>query len=270
MTLCDKEKIDGLREKYGHVCASHSFLSLYIYGQSEGYTVSVFDNGFYAERKDGSYLFPVGDDLFRREFILSHKGCRVVMMRESDVTFVRDILPGFEYSEDPDRHEYVYDRAEQVSLEGHKFQKVRAKLSRFYRENDVKNVPLTKENLDDAYKILSAWQPRAGEGDADGAKKALDNYGALSLSGMITYIDGQPAGYCCGADTGGGVYMLCSAKQISDIQGLNLSTKHEFFRILPESVKYINTESDHGSPGIRMHKNDLRPVFLNKMYQGVL
>ena len=176
----------------------------------------------------------------------------------------------FEAEEDPDRSEYVYSREEQACLDGHKFQKVRAKLSRFYRENDVRNVPLTLDNIDEAYKILSEWTPKAGEGDADGAKKALDNYGALSLSGMITYIDGRPVGYCCGADIGQGVYMLCSAKQISDVQGLNLSTKHELFKTLSDSIEYINTESDHGSPGIRMHKNDSRPVFLNKMYKGIL
>ena len=266
----DKKTIDGIREKYGHKCASHSFLSLYIYGQSEGYKVTVENGGFYAENKDGRFLFPVGSDEFKRDFILTRRGASVYMLRDEDVEFIKTVKPDFEAEEDPDRSEYVYSREEQASLEGHKFQKVRAKLSRFYRENDVKNVPLTAENIDEAYNILKQWAPKAGEGDADGAKKALDNYGALELSGMITYIDNKPVGYCCGGDIGQGVYMLCSAKQISDIKGLNLSTKYELIKILPQSLEYINTESDHGSAGIRMHKNDSRPVFLNKMYKGVL
>lgn len=266
MNLSDKEKIEKLRQKYNHNTASHSFLSLYIYGQSEGYKVTVDDDGFYAEDKNGRFLFPVGSNEYKLEFIKRHTGASVYMMREEDVCFV----PGSIAEEDPDRSEYVYSRAEQASLEGHKFQKVRAKLSRFYRENDVKNVPLTLDNIDDAYKILSKWSPKAGEGDIDGAKKALDSYLALELSGMVTYIDNEPVGYCCGADIGGGVYMLCSAKQICDVQGLNLSTKHELFKTLPVSIEFINTESDHGSPGIRMHKNDSRPVFLNKMYKGIL
>ena len=270
MNITDKDKIDGLRKKYGHSSASHSFLSLHIYGQSEGYRVTADNDGFFVIDKNGRFLFPAGSDDFKRDFILDHPGASVYMLRDEDVSFIKTVKADFEAEEDPDRSEYVYSRAEQASLEGHKFQKVRAKLSRFYRENDVKNVPLTLSNIDEAYKILSIWQPKAGEGDVDGAKKALDNYAALSLSGMVTYIDNKPVGYCCGADIGQGVYMLCSAKQISETQGLNLSTKHELFQTLPVSIEYINTESDHGSPGIRMHKNDSRPVFLNKIYKGIL
>lgn len=270
MNLSYKEKTDALRQKYGHLTASHSFLSLFIYEEDAGYKLTLTDDGFFASDKEDRYLFPVGSDDFKRDFIKNHKGASVYMMRQEDVEFVSSVDPSFEFEEDSDRSEYVYNRAEQSSLEGHKFQKVRAKLSRFYRENDVLNVPLTEDNLNIAYEILSKWQPKAGEGDAAGAKKALDNYKALELSGMLTYINGEPVGYCCGADIGQGVYMLCSAKQISDVRGLNLSTKHELFKTLPDGIEFINTESDHGSPGIRMHKNDSRPVFLNKMYKGVL
>ena len=269
MTLNDIEKIDRIRGIYGHTLASHSGLSLFIYEQEQGLEITVTDDGFFAENRRGEVLFPVGSDGFKREVIASKKGARLIMMREEDAAFVRSAVPGSEPVRDRDRDEYVYDRAEQTGLEGHKFQKIRAKLSRFYRENDVKNVPIDGNNIKDAYSILEKWTPKAGEGDAAGAKKALDNYAALGLSGMITYIDGEPSGYCCGGDTGG-VYLLCSAKQISDVQGLNLSTKHELFRILPDSVKLINTESDHGSPGIRMHKNDQRPVFMNEVFTGII
>ena len=270
MNLKDKEKIEGLRQKYHHFAASHSFLSLYIYEKSAGYTVYADEDGFYAGDRAGNLLFPVGSDEYKREFIEKNKGRCVYMMREEDAGFVKSVNPAFTYEATPDRDEYVYDRAEQVSLEGHKFQKVRAKLSRFYRENNAENVSITEDNIKDAYKILSEWTPKAGEGDSDGAKKALDSFFALGLLGMITYIDGAPVGYCCGGDIGGGVFMLCSAKQISDIQGLNISTKHGLYKILPDRITTVNTESDHGSAGIRMHKNDLRPVYLNKTYKGIL
>ncbi len=270
MKLTDKAIIENVRRRYDHNTASHSFLSLFIYENQFGYDVSASDDGFFAKDKSGEFLFPVGSDEYKRDFILSHRGKTVYYMRDEDVLFTKSVIPDFEAEEDNDRSEYVYSRAEQVSLEGHKFQKVRAKLSRFYRENDVKNEIITEQNIADAYNILSEWSPKAGEGDADGAQKALDNFFALGLSGNITYIDGDPVGYCLGGDTGGGVYMLCSAKQISDVQGLNICTKYELFKTLPEQIEYINTESDHGSAGIRMHKNDMRPVFLNKMYKGVL
>lgn len=270
MKLTDKDIIENVRRRYHHDTASHSFLSLYIYEDQFGYTVCAADNGFFAEDKNGEFLFPVGDDGYKRDFILNHRKKTVYYMREEDVVFTKSILPEFEAEEDNGRSEYVYSRAEQVSLEGHKFQKVRAKLSRFYRENEVKNAVITNKNISDAYKILSGWSPKAGEGDFDGAKKALDDFFPLGLSGNITYIGGAPVGYCLGGDIGGGVYMLCSAKQISDIQGLNICTKYELFKTLPNQTEYINTESDHGSAGIRMHKNDMRPVFLNKMYKGVL
>ncbi len=269
MTLSDIGKIDRIRARYSHSLASHSGLSLFIYEQEQGLEVAVREDGFSVRTRDGSYLFPVGSDGYKKDFILRHKGVRLIMMREEDVLFTQSVLPDFEAVRDRDRDEYVYDRAEQASLEGHKFQKIRAKLSRFYRENDVVNVPIGDDNIKDAYSILEKWTPKAGEGDAAGAGKALDNFRALGLSGMITYIGGVPSGYCCGGDIGG-VYMLCSAKQISDVQGLNLSTKHELFKTLPEHITLINTESDHGSPGIRMHKNDQRPVMMNEVYTGTL
>lgn len=266
----DRETVERIRQRFCHDTASHSFLSLFIYGGVNGYELFACDDGFAVRDKNGEYLFPVGTDEYKEEFIKSHKNCRVYMARQSDVEFALSVSPGSVFEADPDRSEYVYDKTEQTELTGHKFQKVRAKLSRFYRENNVKNALINAENINDAYKILAGWSPKSGDGDIDGAKKALDNFIPLGLSGDITYIDGQPVGYCLGGDLGGGVYMLCSAKQTSDIQGLNLSTKHELYKALPDGIKLINTESDHGSPGIRMHKNDLRPVFLNKMYKGVL
>ena len=269
MTYTDIERIDAIRRRFDHTLASHSGLSLFIYEQEQGLEVNVRDDGFYVGVRGGAYLFPVGTDGFKRDFIQSHKGAELIMMRRCDAELVKELFPGFEYLRDRDRDEYVYDRAEQASLEGHKFQKIRAKLARFYRENDVVNAPIDVNNIKDAYRILGEWTPKSGEGDAAGAKKALDCFFDLRLSGMITYINGDPSGYCCGGDIGG-VYMLCSAKQNSDVQGLNLSTKHELYKTLPEHITLINTESDHGSPGIRMHKNDQRPVMMNEVYTGTL
>ncbi len=269
LTLSDREKIAEIRSRYGHDRASHSFLSLFLYEESFGYKTTVCEDGFYVQNKDGAYLFPCGSDGFKTDFLLSHKGEKVCMMRESDCAFAKSVLPDTAFEEDPDEDEYVYDLSEQISLQGHKFQRVRAKLSKFLRENAVSAKVITEENVKDAYGVLSAWSPKAGEGDAAGAKKALDNFNALGLSGVISYLDGKPVGYVCGADIGRGVLMLCSAKQTSDIQGLNIYTKLEYYKTL-SGVALVNTESDHGSAGIRMHKNDLRPVFLNKTYKGAL
>ena len=269
LTFEDREKIDGLREKYGHDRASHSFLSLYLYEDSFGYKTTVEDDGFFAENGKGEFIFPCGSDGFILDFIKNHKGGTVYMMRDKDAEFVKSADPDFVFEADPDEDEYVYDLSEQITLEGHKFQRVRAKLSKFTRENAVSSAPITADNIKDAYKILSLWTPKAGEGDAAGAKKVLDGFDKLGLSGVISYLDGEPVGYVCGGDIGSGVLMLCSAKQISDIQGLNIYTKYEYYKTL-SGVTLVNTESDHGSPGIRMHKNDLRPIYKNVTYKGVL
>lgn len=269
LTISDREKIDRIREIYGHKCASHSFLSLYIYEESFGYKTTVSEDGFYAVNKDGAYLFPCGCEAFKREFLLSHKGAKVYMMREEDCEFAKSVLAAFSLEEDENESEYVYDLSEQIALQGHKFQRVRAKLAKFTRDNDASSAPITDRNIEDAYYILSRWSPKEGEGDAAGAKKALDGFAALGLSGTISYLGGEPVGYVCGGDIGSGVLMLCSAKQISDIQGLNIYTKYEYYKTL-SGVTFVNTESDHGSAGIRMHKNDLRPIFMNKMFKGVL
>ena len=269
LTLSDREKIDGARQKYGHGRASHSFLSLYLYEESFGYKTTVTDDGFYAENGKGEFIFPCGSDGFKRDFIESHKGKTVYMLREDDAEFIKSVDPDFEFSADPDEDEYVYDLNEQITLQGHKFQRVRAKLAKFTRENNVAASLITADNIKDAYRILSLWTPKAGEGDSAGAEKALDGFVALGLSGVISYLDGKPVGYVCGGDIGSGVLMLCSAKQISDIQGLNIYTKYEYYKTL-SGVTLVNTESDHGSPGIRMHKNDLRPIYKNATYKGVL
>ena len=91
MNLQDKERIEDIRKKYGHATASHSFLSLFIYGQSEGYKVTADDNGFYVEDKDGRFLFPVGSDEYKRDFILTHSGASVYMLREEDVSFIKTV-----------------------------------------------------------------------------------------------------------------------------------------------------------------------------------
>ena len=82
MNITDKEKIEGLRQRYKHFAASHSFLSLFIYGDGEGYDVSIGDDGFYVTDKAGDILFPVGSDEYKRKFVLQNRGKCVYMLVE--------------------------------------------------------------------------------------------------------------------------------------------------------------------------------------------
>lgn len=257
----NKTQIESLYKKYSYGDASHGFLPLFVYENSYSELI-LTDNGYSARFPDG-FLCPVGDAEFKAEFIEKHKDEPFICIPEPE-------LPLFSESEtveDGARFEYVYDRVEQNTLPGHKFSRVRSKLSKFSRENDCVTVAITEDNLPDAYKILSLWQPKGGEGDFAGAKASLDNFFNLGLLGAISYIGGESAAYVCGGELTDDTFVLIGAKQIYDIQGLNIRTKYDFFQTLPERFKFINTESDHGEPGIREHKLDLRPCRLLKLYK---
>lgn len=260
-TLCEYDKAYRL---YGRTVTAYCPLSLFIYEKERGLEIYRDGEAFIVKRPDGWFL-PVADPSYIKDFIASHKGERLVCLTENQL-----LLHPLDFEHTPDEDEYVYDRAEQNTLFGPKFSKVRAKLKRFEREHEVVSHPVTRENIGVLYGILDKWEPASGEGDKEGARRALDNFFALGLTGCITYLDGEAVSYCCGADISKDTYMLCSAKQISSVQGLNIKNKYDLYLNLPDQITLINTESDHGQAGVRMHKSDLRPIYLIKTYSAVM
>lgn len=261
INLSDREKIEKIYALSARRDSAHSFLSLFAY--QDGLEEFLLTESGYTAKLSEGWLFPVGDAAFTSDFLRSHAPDRFFCASSSDLSA---LPPDFISTEDAARGEYIYDRAEQNSLPGHSFSRVRAKLSRFEREYSVRTVPLTAENLRDAYGILEKWQPKDGEGDFAGAKLVLDNYAALGLVGSVTYVNGDPSAYVCGGNITSDTFLLLSAKQTSDIQGLNIRAKYDLFHALPPACTFINTESDHGCPGVRAHKLDLRPVRIETSY----
>lgn len=250
--------------KLGRNVTAYCPLSLAIYKNERGLTLYRDGSAFLPRRGDGWFM-PLANKEYIQQFALAHKGEKMVCLTQGDLALLER-----EGLRTPDEDEYVYDRTEQNELQGPKFSKVRAKISRFTREHEVYSVPITRDNILVAYEILDKWSPASGEGDKEGAGAALDGFFTLGLSGTITYTDGAAVAYLCGGNISPDTYMLCSAKQTENYQGLNIKAKYDLYANLPAEIRLINTESDHGQAGVRMHKTDLRPVYKIETYSLVL
>lgn len=279
--LSARNTIEKIRKKYNHPMSSHAFSSLYLWQEEMGLSIAC-DDDFFVIRCDfkgeNCFFFPCGDIIRKKQFIREHMcetNFKLCYMNHADVHFLNQYFHGcFELSYDRDSCEYIYDRAELIGLAGGKFAKIRTKLHHLEREHSLRTEVLSGKNCEMAKDIIAAWaenyEGRANQplDDINVALRAIDQSDMLGLTGAVIYVDGQPYAVAAGCDIGGDTFDLCVAKQKSAITGLDYYATIELCKNISEQFTYLNAEEDFGIEGLRIHKNDMHPVKLWKIWEG--
>lgn len=274
-----KDAVDRIRREAGHVCASHSFASLYSWKEDMGLSIYL-EQEMYAVRclwrGVNTWFFPCGNTERIRELVgllLEEPGLVFCYLRESDAAFLERAFPGqFLVEEKAADHEYLYDPAAQRELKGRVFAKNRQQIHRLRAEHELKMEPLKSDNLAEALEIGHAWYRESdGEGcleDKSAFDMLLHNWKALEVQGILVAVDGVWTSVLVGYPLTHDMFDFAFIKQKNRLAGLSVFTKHMMFLHMPESCALVNAEEDLGIEGLRFMKQRMQPVGQIKMYEG--
>src|SRR5574344_1472359 len=173
---------------------------------------------------------------------------------------------------DRDNCDYLYSREDLAGLHGKAFHTKKKLVNAFHSAYFGIVKKIDDSTLGDAIAILNAWKAdrmingEDGEGDFLQCSLALQYYKELSLSGIVLYADGKPAGFSLGEYIAGGT-MFCThfEKGIDSFHGVYQALNNEQAKNLNSSAILINKEQDLGDEGLRQAKMTYRPSgFVNK------
>lgn len=196
------------------------------------------------------------------------------------VELLQKDYPGrFEYIEERDYFDYVYDAESLRTLKGRKNQKKRNHLNYFIKEYEgrVEYKKLYKENFDDCITLLKAWTVNKEEnGDKEegiddefvAIKKIFDHYDVLredvKISGI--YIDNKLEAFTIGEKINEHMAVIHIEKANPEIRGLYPYINQQFLVNEFPDVELVNREEDLGLEGLRKAKLSYHPCKFVEKY----
>ena len=134
--LSQREQAERIRLACGNTLYVYSFASLFAWQEDEQYEICLRDDAFLI--KNGAagahtYLFPCGTDEAKKDLIdtlLQYEQPVFTSLTDKDKHFLEKAYPQqFSFDEIRDEFIYLYDRKEQVALEGKAFRNLRRNIN---------------------------------------------------------------------------------------------------------------------------------------------
>ena len=292
-TLDDKARIDELLHNSNERGCEYSFTNLFAW--SAPYQLQVASvEGCLTTHMTGvigpCYLYPVGGDTKAAILALAQDaaergeplrlGCLSAERRDELESF----FPGcFEFNEDRDGFDYLYDIQRLATLTGKKLHGKRNHINKFLAEYpDWSTEPITMENLAECLKMNDAWH-RENEGydgedtfeeDGDALIRSMAHYEQMGLDGLLLRAGGKVVAFTMGEQMGAeDTYDVHFEKAFAEVPGAYPRINREFARWVQEhypEVRYLNREDDMGVEGLRQAKKSYYPDLLLEKYSAVL
>ena len=198
------------------------------------------------------------------------------------VEHLSEEYPGkFNYIEERDYFDYVYDGESLRTLAGRKNQKKRNHLNYFLKEYEgrYKYKTLNKEDFDECIDMLKSWMKDKESQSADdgiddefiGIKKIFDNYDILSKDVKVggVYIDGKLEAFSIGEKLTDNMVVVHIEKANAEIRGLYPYINQQFLVNEFSDVEFVNREEDLGIEGLRKAKLSYHPCRFVEKYTVV-
>jgi len=277
VTLGQLERVEAIRSASGSTLYVYAFASLFAWQEHEQYSLCLSDDAFlvkYGARGENAYLFPCGTEAGKKRFIdqLLQSGTPVFYyVSDADRRFLETEYEGvFEFSDRRDDYPYLYDKDEQIALDGKDFKSLRHQV---HLGRDVAREwtcePLDAGNTERAAAINRRWlESRADGGLADvpSAEIALEHFSELPVWGMLFAADGEDVAYVLGTFITPRIFDISFCKVLDN--RCDCFIKWALYRALPAEVTSVDSEEDMGLAGLRTHKLLRRPKELVRVWKG--
>lgn len=185
----------------------------------------------------------------------------------------------FNYKEERDFFDYVYDGESLRTLAGRKNQKKRNHLNYFLKEFEgrYKFRLLEKEDFESCINLLKLWEDNkeSGNNKEDGIddefvaiKKIFDNYETLKDKVKIfgVFIDDKLQAFSIGEYLNEDMAVIHIEKANAEIRGLFQFINQQFLISEFNNAKLINREEDLGIEGLRKAKLSYHPIKFVEKY----
>ena len=185
----------------------------------------------------------------------------------------------FDYTEERDLFDYIYDGESIRTLAGKKNQKKRNHLNYFLKEYEdrYEYKLLDKENFRECINMLKEWANNKEENDEFdegmddefiGIKKIFDDYDKLrdELKVAGVYVDGKLEAFTIGELLNPNMALVHIEKANFNIRGLYQYINQQFILNEFPNVEFVNREEDLGIPGLRKAKLSYHPIRFVEKY----
>ena len=185
----------------------------------------------------------------------------------------------FEYIEERDLFDYVYDAESMRTLGGRKNQKKRNHINYFLKEYEgrFEYRLLDKEDFNSCLELVKKWannKEEHNEYDENmdeeliGIKKIFNNYDILKDNIKIggIFIDNQLEAFTIGELLNPNMALIHIEKANPDIRGLYPFINQQFLVNEFSQVEFVNREEDLGIPGLRKAKLSYHPIRFVEKY----
>lgn len=185
----------------------------------------------------------------------------------------------FEYIEERDLFDYIYDAESLRTLAGRKNQKKRNHINYFIKEYETRfeYKLLDKENFDECLDLMKDWTSNKEENDEFdegmddellGIKKIFDDFEVLKDKVKIAgiYVDNKLEAFTIGELLNNNMALVHIEKANPNIRGLYPYINQQFIVNEFENVDFVNREEDLGIEGLRKAKLSYHPCKFVEKY----
>lgn len=273
--LADKPKIDFLLSLAPNPGCENCFANLFMWGEVYGLEIleigerrAVVYNG-----RDKYLYFPLGGlpqpaELAEICAAFARAGLVAPRSRIYNVPpYYPQIFPSaselFDFDENPDEADYLYDVERQIALSGPKLRKKRNHIKHFLSQNPQMRVePLCEGNFARAMRFMDAEDEKKclfAEEVAIGS--AFANFRGLGLYGCVLYsAPDKIAAAAVMGEISGGAHSVHFEKSDKLSDGASqMIVRCEAEAIRGRGGKFMNREQDLGDPNLRRAKESLDP-----------
>lgn len=193
---------------------------------------------------------------------------------------IKQDYPGqFEYVEERDLFDYIYDGESLRTLAGRKNQKKRNHINAFIKdyEGRYEYKLLGKENFEECLRLLKEWASNkennneydeSMDDELIGIKKIFSNYDILCDKVKIggIFIDGKLEAFTIGELLNSNMALIHIEKANPNIRGLYPFINQQFLVNEFKDVEFVNREEDLGIEGLRKAKLSYHPIRFVEKY----
>lgn len=276
------------------MASQYNFANLYLWSRAFGQFIARRDDRLLVisryHNADGCYAYPVGsgplgDALDALSADAKEHGAGLTLLGVTGPQRARleEEFPGrFNFEEDRDNWDYLYDINRLADLGG---KKLHAKRNHIHRFDDAFPdwlfEPIGPENLKECIAVGEAWAAEH-HGEEEGSDtlheetvaliEALYQRETLGMEGGLIRAGGEVVAFSLGSFTTPECFDVHFEKAKKDIQGAYAVINREMARMVREKypeVKWINREDDLGLEGLRKAKLSYYPDMMLEKFSAV-
>lgn len=283
ITLNDKSFLENKFKEYGFPVSDNCFGGLFIWQPAFKSQFAVYNDTLILRGSvDDKYFYqsPIGKNVSSAvELLIDTVGKELFFsgLCPTEKNFLQKNFDGkFEFTNNRDNSEYVYDRAALCTFAGKKYQQKRNHINKFVRLYGAPEVvALNGKNISLISDTEHLWLSEHNENDPriihenTALKRALEHFDELGLIGTAVRINGETVAFGIGEKLSEDTVIEHFEKASREMDGCYAVMIQEFARSLGDEVKYINREEDMGLEGLRKSKLSLKPAFMEEKYDSV-